>query len=37
MAARKAELKADFKANGISTPIARTLGPVELELGEPVA
>lgn len=37
MAARKAELKAQFEANGIATPIARTLGPVELELGEPVA
>lgn len=37
MAARKAELKADFKANGLATPTARTLKPVEIELGEPVA
>jgi hypothetical protein len=37
MAARKAELKAQFKANGLPTPTARTLKPIELELGEPVA
>lgn len=37
MAARKEELKADFAANGLPTPTARTLSPVEIELGEPVA
>jgi hypothetical protein len=37
MAARKAELKAQFKADGLPTPMARTLTPVELQLGEPVA
>jgi len=37
MAARKEELKAQFKASGIPTPMARTLTPVEIELGEPVA
>ena len=37
MAERKAELKADFEANGLPTPTARTLSPVEIELGEPVA
>ncbi|MES2291507.1 MAG: hemerythrin domain-containing protein [Pseudomonadota bacterium] len=37
MAARQAELKAEFAANGLPTPTARTLTPVELELGEPVA
>lgn len=36
MEARKEELKARFKANGIPTPTARTLKPVEIELGEPV-
>ncbi len=37
MAARQAKLKAEFAANGLPTPTARTLTPVELELGEPVA
>ena len=37
MAERKAQLKADFESNGIATPTTRTLGPVELELGQPVA
>jgi hypothetical protein len=37
MAARKEQLKARFKAEGLPTPTARTLTPVELELGEPVA
>ncbi|NWK98586.1 hemerythrin [Sphingobium lactosutens] len=37
MAARKEELMAEFKADGLPTPIARTLKPVEIELGEPVA
>ncbi|MBV1688437.1 hemerythrin domain-containing protein [Novosphingobium sp. G106] len=37
MEARKEELKAQFKTNGIPTPTARTLKPVEIELGEPVA
>jgi hypothetical protein len=37
MAARKAALKTDFEANGLPTPTARTLGPVKIELGEPVA
>ncbi len=37
MAARKDELKAEFKANGLPVPTARTLKPVEIELGEPVA
>lgn len=37
MAARKDELKAQFKENGLPTPTARTLKPVEIELGEPVA
>jgi len=36
MAARKAALKAEFEANGLPTPMARTLTPVEIELGEPV-
>lgn len=36
MAARKEALKADFDANGIPTPTARTLAPVTIELGEPV-
>ncbi len=36
MAARKEELKAQFKANGLPTPTARTLKPVKIELGEPV-
>lgn len=37
MAARKDELKAQFKANGLPVPTARTLKPIEIELGEPVA
>ncbi|MCP3733064.1 hemerythrin domain-containing protein [Sphingomonas sp. MG17] len=37
MAARKAELMAQFEAKGLPTPTARTLKPVEIELGEPVA
>ena len=37
MAARKEALKADFAINGLPTPTARTLRPVEIELGEPVA
>lgn len=37
MAARKEELTAQFKANGLPTLTARTLKPVEIELGEPVA
>ncbi len=37
MAARKTELMAEFKANGLPTPTARTLKPVEIQLGEPVA
>lgn len=37
MAARKAELTAEFKANGLPIPTARTLKPVQIELGEPVA
>lgn len=37
MAARKDELKAEFKANGLPVPTARTLKPVEIALGEPVA
>ncbi|MES2288473.1 MAG: hemerythrin domain-containing protein [Pseudomonadota bacterium] len=37
MAERKAALKTQFEAEGLPTPTARTLGPVELELGAPVA
>jgi hypothetical protein len=37
MAARKAELKAQFKTQGLPAPMTRTLTPVELTLGEPVA
>jgi hypothetical protein len=37
MAARKEVLKAQFKANGLPTPTSRTLTPIEIELGEPVA
>lgn len=37
MAVRKAELMAQFKANGVPIPTARTLSAVEIELGEPVA
>jgi len=37
MAARKEELKAQFKSEGLPTPTSRTLKPVEIELGEPVA
>lgn len=37
MATRKEVLKAHFKANGLPTPTSRTLTPIEIELGEPVA
>ena len=37
MAARKEALKAEFAATGLPTPTARTLSPVQIELGEPVA
>lgn len=37
MAARKAELKAQFKTQGLPIPTARTLTPVQIDLGEPVA
>ena len=37
MAERKAALKAQFEAEGLPTPTARTLGPVEIQLGAPVA
>jgi len=37
MAVRKEELKAQFRANGLPTPTARTLKPVKIELGAPVA
>jgi len=37
MAERKEALKAEFEANGLPTPTARTLTPVQIELGEPVA
>jgi len=37
MAARKAELTVQFKSNGLPIPTARTLKPIALELGEPVA
>jgi hypothetical protein len=37
MAARKAELKAKFKAEGLPAPIMRTIQPAPVELGEPVA
>jgi hypothetical protein len=37
MAARKDELKAQFKMSGLPLPTARTLKPVEIALGEPVA
>ncbi|WP_380871749.1 hemerythrin [Sphingomonas sp. DBB INV C78] len=37
MAERKAALKKQFEAGGVPTPTARTLSPVKLELGEPVA
>lgn len=36
MAARMEELKAEFEANGLPVPTARTLKPVEIQLGEPV-
>ena len=34
---RKAELQAQFEADGLPTPTMRTLSPVEVELGAPVA
>jgi len=37
MKTRKEALAAQFKSNGLPTPMARTLKPVEIELGEPVA
>jgi len=37
MAERKAELQAQFEADGLPTPTTRTLSPVEVELGAPVA
>ncbi len=37
MAERKAALKAQFNAEGLPTPTARTLGPVAIQLGAPVA
>ncbi|MEO5706292.1 MAG: hemerythrin domain-containing protein [Alteraurantiacibacter sp.] len=37
MAARKEELKAQFEASGLPTPMARTLSPVTIELGAPLA
>jgi len=37
MQARKAELKARFKANGLPAPTTRTVKPAEIEMGEPVA
>ena len=37
MAARKEELKAEYEANGLPQPTTRTLGPVDLSIGEPVA
>jgi hypothetical protein len=37
IAARKDALKAEFEANGLPTPTTRTLSPVQIELGEPVA
>jgi hypothetical protein len=37
MRARKEELKAQFKAQGLPTQTARTLKPTNIELGEPVA
>lgn len=37
MRARKEELKAQFAANGLPAPVARTLTEAKIELGEPVA
>ncbi|WP_298193211.1 hemerythrin domain-containing protein [Novosphingobium sp.] len=37
MAARRAELEAMIKAQGLPTPVSRTLSPPELTIGEPVA
>jgi hypothetical protein len=37
MAERKAALKKEFAGQGLPTPTARTLSPVEIELGEPVS
>jgi hypothetical protein len=37
MAARKQELQARFKAEGLPPPMMRTVKPAEVELGEPVA
>ena len=37
MAARKEELQAQFATTGLPTPTARTLLPVKIELGSPVA
>jgi hypothetical protein len=37
MAERKAALKAQFEAEGLPIPTARTLSPVEIQLGAPVA
>lgn len=34
--ARKAELKAEFKAKGLPAPTTRTVKPAEIEMGEPV-
>lgn len=36
MRSRKEELKAQFQANGLPTPVARSLVGARLELGEPV-
>lgn len=36
MASRKQELKAQFQSDGLPVPTARTLGPVSIELGQPV-
>jgi hemerythrin-like domain-containing protein len=37
MAERRAELEAMIKAEGLPTPVSRTLSPPELTIGEPVA
>lgn len=37
MAARKEELKLRFETRGLPTPMARTLGPLNIELGAPVS
>lgn len=36
-AARKEELKVQFKQTSLPVPTARTLKPVEIDLGEPAA